>query len=362
MRRNLILFLILTGLLALTACDDTTDQSEEKPIIRPVLTLEVRPEIMRSTTFAGTIDARYKSVRAFQLLGRITQFNVTIGDIVTIGEMLAQLDPTTFDLAIRSSEAELDKAQSALRNAQNSEARTQGLVSKGVSSQAALDSAIVERKVAQAAVDQAKARLASAHEDRSYANLVSDINGVVTKKTAELGQTVNAGETVIEIAQTDPLEAIIDVPEETARALKPGMPFTVTLDADNTVSAQAHTREIAPEADAKTRTRRVRMTLDDANYAFRIGATIFATPHTEVKDGALRIPATAILRRGEKTFVWIVNETSQTVTSMIVSLAPSNDPDSVVVTAGLSIGDRVVIAGVHSLSENQTIRLEESVE
>jgi multidrug efflux pump subunit AcrA (membrane-fusion protein) len=116
-------------------------------------------------------------------------------------------------------------------------------------------------------------------------------------------------------------------------------------------------REIAPQADSATRTRRIRIALDDPPDEFRLGSTISASP-TDGARKAVRLPASAILMRDGKPFVWIVDPSSLQVATRPVTLAEAS-VDPVEVTSGLEPAMRVVTAGAHSLVEGQKVRLEQ---
>ena len=89
-----------------------------------------------------------------------------------------------------------------------------------------------------------------------------DFDGVVTAVQAERGQVVQPGQTVVTVARPDIREAVVDLPESIGRDLRPGARFDVALQVDPSVRAAGSVREIAPQADPTTRTRRVRITLD----------------------------------------------------------------------------------------------------
>jgi RND family efflux transporter MFP subunit len=284
---------------------------------------------------------------------------VNIGDLVVPGQILAQIDPLLQDLAVRTSEADLAKAQAQLANATASEIRRSALLAKKVATEADFDSARQALEVATASVKQAEANLVKAREQRSYAMLTADEAGVVTSADAEVGQMVVAGKKVITIAHTDIREAVVDSPDMAARALSPGDPFTVRLQADPTLTTTGTVREIAPQADPATRTRRVKITLESENEAFRLGATVTVL---SVRPGAAQtffdVPVSALLDRDGSSRVWLLDPTSKTVRTTPVEVAERDDRKARIV-GGLQAGTRIIVAGVNSLSDGQTVRFDE---
>ena len=182
---------------------------------------------------------------------------------------------------------------------------------------------------------------------------------MVTTKDADVGQTVSAGQRVMTVARTDVREAVVDLPESVAGALEKDARFVVVLQADGSVRGEGQVREIGPQADATTRTRRVRITLDRIVEAFRLGTTINATALAAGKAGeAIEIPVSALLEKDGTTKVWLVDEQAKTVRTVPVAVADRDDRFARVAN-GLSTGARVVVAGVNSLSEGQAVKLDE---
>lgn len=358
MKRSLAFVAAASGLVILSGCNPEKDHAKAPAPVRPVLTIVARPIGDRVLAFTGTIQPRYQTDLGFRVLGRIIARTVDVGDLVKAGQTLAQLDPLVLDLAVRSSEADLLKARSQLSNATAAEARTGTLLGRQVANQADFDAAQQAREAAAAATLQAEANLAKAREQRGYATLRADFDGVITTVDAEVGQTVSPGKKVMTLARTDIREAVVDLPEEATRSLAEGAPFTIGLQADPSIRAVGKLREIAPQADAATRTRRTRITLDGFSEAFRLGATISATPDAAPRDPAIALPRSALLERDGATLVWIVDPAAKTVKSVAVQIQRRDDGD-VRVASGLEAGARVVIAGVHSLRDGQAVKIDE---
>ena len=102
--------------------------------------------------------------------------------------------------------------------------------------------------------------------------------------------------------------------------------------------------------------RRVRIALNDPPESFRLGSTITAS----LSDGhasALRVPASAVLKQGAETFVWVIDDPTSRVSLQKVDL--SEDERGIRVTGGLAAGAHIVTAGIHSLKQGQQIHIEQ---
>jgi len=217
----------------------------------------------------------------------------------------------------------------------------------------------IRKDSAEASVTSARANIDKAEEQLGYTELRADFAGVVTATAAELGQVVQPGQMVVSVARPDIREAVVDLPESVGRDLRPEARFDVALQLDPSVQAAGSVREIAPQADPATRTRRVRITLDNPPESFRLGTTITATVTTQAVPG-IELPVSALLERDGRTMVWVVDPTTKMVSTRDVTIV-ARDGSSVRVLNGLTRGTRVVTAGVNSLTPNQTVKIADEV-
>ncbi len=165
---------------------------------------------------------------------------------------------------------------------------------------------------------------------------------------------MSSGQSVVTVARPDQRDAVFDVPDDLIGKVKPNGSFTVSLQADLAETTEGTVREIAPEADAATRTRRVKMTLTKAPDVFRLGTTVTITL-TSATPPIVKLPTGAILEKDGKASVWLASQDGKALSKDVVLGA--REGDTVTVTEGLQKGDRVIVAGVHSLSAGQPIKL-----
>ncbi|TPM28686.1 efflux RND transporter periplasmic adaptor subunit [Mesorhizobium sp. B2-3-5] len=349
---------ILLGLFALGALG-ACSKSDQKPpeITRPVLSLVVEPRTTQTFGFAGSVEPQVSADLAFRLLGRVISRDVKVGDIVSKGTTIAALDPTALELAVQAAKAELSNAEAQFANAAASEERQRQLLASANTSQSVFDAAQQARKAAEASVERTKASLAKSQEQLGYARLFSDFDGVVTAVGAEVGQTVSPGQTVVTVARSDLREAVVDIPDQLTGDLSAGTPFQVILQSLPTIQTEAKLREIAPQAEGSTRTRRVRLTLTNPPQAFRLGSTVTATRVTKVAP-TIELPMSALLEKDGADKVWIVDPRTSSVSARDIKVASRNG-GTFTVAEGLEAGMRVVTAGVHSLSEGQKVKVPE---
>lgn len=340
----------------LSGCSEEQDTAAKAGPVRPVLSVVVQPAVDGNLGFAGTIESRVTVDFAFRLLGRITSRPVETGDMVRQGATIATIDDTALQLAVQSAKADQASALAQFDNATANDIRLEKLVATGGIAKADYESAHEGALRAKANAERAKSALDKAEEQLSYAQLTAEFDAVVTATSADVGQTVSAGQTVVSVARPDLGEAVVDIPDALIGGFQAGDRFEVVLQSLSAIKASGTLREIAPQSDAATRTRRVRIALDNPPRSFRLGATVTASPERKMA-AAIRLPLSALLEADGKTQVWVVDPASQTVALKTIEIG-ENDGTSFVVKSGLGHGDRVVTAGVHSLKNGQKVRID----
>ena len=345
----------LVAALLLAGCDKPAEDAEAGTP-RPVLTMTVAPTDPQRLGYSGTVEPRFETSLGFRMLGRIVSRSVDVGQRVEEGQELAAIDAETLNADLRSARAQLANARIQARTARASQKRTQALFEEKTVSQAELDNAEQTLSTAEADLATAQARLAKAENALSYAVLTAPFAGVITQRSADVGQVVSAGQTVMTLARTDRREAVVDIPAAQARTLSAGSPFEVVLQIAPDLTVAGKVREIAPQADPLTRTNRVRILLSDPPDAFRIGALITAIPKASADKPAVLIPETALLEKDGKTLVWTVDPKALTVATHPVQVH-RDSAGRVVLDGGVAEGAILVTAGVHSLSEGRKVSL-----
>ncbi len=340
---------LLASAATLSGCEESPP-----PVIRSVLSMVVQPASQSVASFTGTVQPRYQAELGFQTIGRMTSRDVNVGDIVSKGQRLGSLDPTVARLAIVSTQADLANARAVLANTEAALERKRTLASMGSGTQVDLDAATAAYRSAQARVTQAEAGLQKAVEQLGYTTLNSGYDGVVVSWSAEIGQVVSLGQTVVTLARPDIRDGVFDIPDDRIGQFTEGASFRVSLLVQDTISARAVVREITPQSDSATRTRRIRFTIEDPPEAFRLGTTIRLVAARQQAD-KIEVPLSAVLKRNGRDAVWIVGPDKKAIARPIT--LGHESADRVVVTFGLSVGDRVIIAGVNSLLEGQSIEL-----
>jgi len=329
---------VLAGLLG---CDRAPEPPQAQP--RQVLTETVKLGALAATQgFAGEVRARHEVALGFRVGGKLVARRVNLGDVVKAGQVLAELDPADLRQSQQVSEADLAAVAADLRLARLEFERTRTLKASGFVSQAALDAKETLLRAAEERHTAAKNRVGLAQNQTAYALLRADVDGVVAQTLAEPGQVVAQGQAIVRVAQQGEKEVLISVPENRVGEFAPGRALKLSFWALPGVTAAGRVREVAPQADAVTRSFGVRVTVTEAVPQLRLGMSATVSLDGGAIDGMITLPATAVFQKDRQPAVWVLKEGR--VHLRPVEVATWGD-GMVQIRSGLDAGEVVVRAG-----------------
>lgn len=351
MRRPFLLAALLP-LFAACGHDEPAPHEEIRPVYSTVAGAS-RGSV--GASWSGTVQARYESKLGFEAGGRVAARLVDVGARVKRGQLLMRLDPAQEQLQVASASAEVDGAKTRVAQLRNELQRTEQLHARSFASQAELDQQRSALAEAEAQLRSAASRQQIQVNKRGYTELAADRDGVVTAINAERGQVVSAGQPVVTVAADGEREVLVSVAESRVDELRLAKTLQVTLWAQPGKAYPARLRELAPDADAVSRTYAARIAVQGDGAPLMLGMTASVSAPDIDSNRAIRLPLTAVRDRDGQTMVWIVDPASQQVAERRVQLGAA-ESDLVQIVAGLAGGETVVTAGVHSLHPGQKVK------
>ncbi|MFS2002323.1 efflux RND transporter periplasmic adaptor subunit [Duganella sp. CT11-25] len=348
-----ISLLFITLLAAtLAACSKPAEKVED---IRPVRAIKLASsDIDVNAEFSGEVRPRVESRLGFRVGGKIVSRKVDVGTLVKHGQLLMQLDPQDLQLSqaqalagLRAAETNRDLAKAELQ-------RYQELRSKSFVSQAVLDAKDSTYKSAQANVDASRAAYRGQSNQAGYAQLVSDVDGVVTAVDAEVGQVMAAGTPVVRVAKSGEKEIVIGLPEDKVDTLRRIQDVQVRLWADPKNVVAGKIREISPVADPSTRTYTVKVSIPDSLAEAKLGMTAVVQFASKTPTPQIKVPLTALFYEKSATSVWVVEGGVVKLVPVTIAGAAGND---LVLSSGVKAGQTVVTAGVNLLKPGQKVKI-----
>lgn len=345
--------LAAVALLA-AACSDA---KVEQDVVRPVIAQKVSTgAIATRDVYSGEVRARYETDLAFRIGGKISARPVDAGARVAKGQALARLDPQDAKLAQDAARAQVASAESDLAMAKAELDRYADLLAKKFISQSAFDARQNAFGTAAAKAEQMRSQAAISANQATYTTLAADADGVIVSVTAEPGQVVAAGQSVMRLAHSGEMDVVLNAPENQLARFQVGEEVLVTLWADPKTVFPGRIREVAGGADPVTRTFTVKVAIARPPPAVQVGMTANVAFKPQPSDSMVLLPLGALAGTESDPAVWVVDAKTNQVKRRSVKVGQFRE-DGVTIVSGLEPGETVVTAGVHKLKADQVVRI-----
>lgn len=325
--------------------------------------VEVAPVEARDVEYVvsavGSVDAFEQVQITARVAGAVEQVRFMEGQAVRKGDVLAEIEPTRYSIAVRSAQAALEKAEAAKAEAESAAGRREAAneVKPGLLPAEQLDSATARARTAAADASAAKAALDQAELNLRDAYVKAPMDGVLQTRTVQTGQYVQPGTVLATLLRKDPLLLRFTVPEADVGRMKPGMPARFTVRSDG----RTYTGRISYVADAADPTSRmVKVTAEVGGpeaKPLRPGAFATVSVPVGTVQGAPVIPQTAV-RPSERGFLAFVVENGK-ARERVVDLGLRTADGLVEVRDGVKPGEQLVVRGGEALKDGVAVRIAE---
>ncbi|SES78847.1 RND family efflux transporter, MFP subunit [Stigmatella erecta] len=276
--------------------------------IAPATKLEAN--VMQAT---GQLRSKQEATLSARASGPLTRVLVKVGDKVKKGQVLAQLDTDTLQIAVEQASAARSAAAALLDGATIDVERARKLATSGSLAQSGLDKAEVGFRQAQAQAAQAAAAYKNAQQMLKDASIVAPFDGVITARNKNVGDMVNTSTSIFGIVDTEGLEVRVLVPEAIIDRIQQG---TVAQGSLNPSGARFEVKVANLGAVIDPQSRTVEVLADvvpgKSEATLRPGALVeldfSAVAGEAAGDQGLFLPAQAVSSKGQQGFVWVVQD------------------------------------------------------
>jgi len=411
MRTSIRVCLRFLGALGAAACVTFAACGKSEPATEPVAPVSAAPAIRGSIRQIVTADAviypRDQANITPKISAPVRRFLVNRGDRVREGQLLAELESVDLVAAAAESRGQYGQAQSNYRSVSEVEvpgqlikaqtdfdaaragaeaAKTlldsrQQLSKDGALARKSVDEAEVayaqargqfetaqqhlkslqeiakdeQVKSAAAQVEAAKGHYDSAAAQVSYAQIRSPINGVVTDRPLYAGEVASPGTPLLTVMDTSSVVARMSMSLSQAKDVKVGDEATVTTaESDEPVTGKVIT--VSPAVDPNTTTVQVWVQVDNKDGALRAGASARVAITVATIDGAILIPAIAVLPSDEGGTMVLTIDDKEVAHAKPVTVG-AREGDQVQVVSGLEAGEKVVTVGGLGLSDKAKVHV-----
>ncbi len=354
--------ILLTYALFLSACAKEEPPKEE--VLRPVRYEVIgSSDNMSSRTFSGVAKASNRTELSFRAGGIITSINVSKGQRVRKGALIATLDNIEATLDYEKAVAQVNSAESAMNTARNELDRVKALYERRTVSLSEYEQAKDGYQNALAQYESATRNKGIQETKIGYGFIYAPRDGIIADTDGKVNERVNAGDVFAILISGEEMEIEVGIAESFINNVEEGMSVDVSFPSLSAVPYKGTVSEISPEISTGASTFPVVIDLDKAGKEIRPGMAAsvkFNFKSGNTADDALVVPMKAVGEDGTGKFVFVVepeNESVAVVKKQYVELG-ALDADQLVIKSGLKSGQLVATAGLQTLLDGQKVRFE----
>ena len=352
----------VTTLVALSACKRGTPEADAASTKAAAMTIGTENiaivtvgELMSGPTLSGAImPEREGTVRA-QVGGSVLQTYAEQGQHVSAGQVLAQIDASGLQDAFLSARSAVTSASNGADVAARELARSEKLFSAGAIAERDVEQARRASIAANAALADARARLANAQMQVGHTRVTSPMSGVVSDKPVSAGDVVQPGAAMFTVVDPSSMRLEASIPADELASVRIGLPVTFTVNGYPGRTLTGKVTRINPTADPSTRQVRIIASIPNSNGALVGG--LFATGRlaAEMKTGLIA-PTSAIDTRSTEPAVMRVRQSK--VERVPVELGLRDEgAEKVEIKSGVQAGDTLLLGAAQGISAGTIVRV-----
>jgi membrane fusion protein (multidrug efflux system) len=356
----LLLFIVSTGCSG--NADTPADAAEQGSGIDAAADYTVSVKVgpveragIKSTIHAvGTVAAINQAKVSAKIPGKVERIFVEEGDRVKAGQTLLCLEKIDMLLTVRQAQAAVSMAEANYSKAETEWLRAQELMETGITSQQQFDLAKSSFDIATASIEQAEADLGLTRNQLDAAEVTALLGGTVIHRFVDLGERVNPGQPLFEVAEIDPIEIEIGVSDKRFSELKVGQAAPVSVDGYPNMEFDGEVKKIQPTINPMTRTFKVTVGVANPEELLKPGMFARADIQIDYHDNTLVMHRAALLEEEGKYYAVAVRDGR----AYRAEISPGyRDGDFIEVLDGLVEGDQVVLEGAYALAQDAPVQI-----
>jgi RND family efflux transporter MFP subunit len=347
MKRQKIAIAALLFAMGIAGCSNGKQEAQER--IRSVKACQVHSMGSKSKVFTGVVKESREVKLAFQVPGSLIGLKVEEGQYVRKGQMLAVLDARDYEVQLESANANYEQAKVQAE-------RYAALYKKKSTSKSVFDQT-------QAAFKLARAQKEAAENALSDTKIYAPFAGYVQTKFVENHEKVGAGQPIVSLLDLNNLEVLVSLSEADYLMSQRFENFRCGFESlgGERVFAKLIDIDKKPQ-DGQFYKMRLQPLTESANKLVPgMVAEVQVNLNSLSTEQVCCVPVESVIGKQGQSFVWVFDQKKSVVTRRAIQTGDLNSQGKMEVKKGITAGDWVITAGVHSLKEGQKVRLLKSV-
>lgn len=310
-KRILQLFTII-GLLVLSSCSGKnkieTETNSDSAIVVTVATPSGNEQ--QGINISGQVEAAHSANISTRVMGYITKLNVSVGDHVNKGEIIATISNNDIVAKRAQADAMIAEANDALQNAQKDYNRFTALYKQQSASAKELDNVTLQFNSAKSRLESAKQMRNEVDAMLAYTTLTAPFSGTVTQKSADAGSMANPGMPIVTIEQSGSYQISAAVPETQINQIKQGQAVTVNIKSVNkTFTGKVMQLNQSSQFTGGQYIIKVSIPDKEKNglYAGMYANLSIASSNKEISEDAVLVPVSSIINKDQLTGLYTIS-------------------------------------------------------
>ncbi len=248
------------------------EKAEDRPVVSVISPVAGQPDL--STPLPAEVQPFIQAVVYARASGYLKNWYVDIGDTVTNGQLLAEIETPELAQQIAQAQADLDQAQAALALSKITADRWVELLKTASVSDQETAEKTGDYALKQAAVESAAANLQRLKQLKDFDRVTAPFDGTITLRNTDIGQLITAGSgsALFRLAQVNPLRVYVQVPQPLIHVIAPGQTAELTFQELQGRTFVAKVTRTAGAVDPASRTLQVELQVDNSKGEILAGS------------------------------------------------------------------------------------------
>lgn len=356
-------FAATTLSLSLNGCHSKTTtaaDSVQSVVIGPEnIVVATEGNVTNGPTISGTLTAALQATIRAQVSGSVVSTTADVGQTVSKGQVLGQLDASAIRDAYYSAKTGVTSAQNNYDLASRDLQRSETLLKAGAIAPRDLETAQQNFKNASASLDNAKAQLANAQKNLDNTHIIAPFSGAISQRSVSAGDVVQPGAALFTVVDPSSMRLDAAVPSDQLNDVHLGAEVVFTVTGYPGQDFRGKVTRISPAADPTTRQVAITIAIPNATHKLIAGLYADGRLSTRTQHGVV-VPQAAIDTRLQRPGVLRLQ--GGHVQRADVTIGMRDDHAGLYqVTAGVSAGDTLLVAGAQTITPGTPVRVESTL-